>query len=84
MPNRSPEFAEQTKLLRKQIGVTRRELALLLPKMRVHGIITGHDVTGCHDLQAVFREFGGSLLEFPWLYSSGGIGFWQRGIHGPA
>lgn len=54
-----------------------RELAALIPKMRVGGIITGHDVVGSCDLQEVFTKYGGYYLDTPRVGPAGGIGILQ-------
>lgn len=55
-----------------------RELTALIPKMRPpRGLITGHDVWGSCDLQAVFVKHGGYALDFPRLGLAGGIGVLQ-------
>lgn len=54
-----------------------RELAALLPKMRVGGLVTGHDVWGSCDLQEVFAKHGGYSLDFPRVGPAGGIGIIQ-------
>ena len=55
-----------------------KELDALMPKMRMNGLITGHDVHGTCDLQAVFSRYPNSLcLDFPRLGPAGGIGLIQ-------
>lgn len=54
-----------------------RELEALLPKMRVGGLITGHDVWGSCDLQEVFQKYGGYSLDTPRVGPAGGIGIIQ-------
>lgn len=55
-----------------------RELDLLAPKMRVGGLIAGHDVFGVCDLQREFLARGGYALDLPRLGPAGGVGLWQR------
>jgi predicted O-methyltransferase YrrM len=55
----------------------RREIELLLPKLRAGGLICGHDVFGVTDLQEVFRAFGGYALDLPRLGPAGGLGILQ-------
>jgi predicted O-methyltransferase YrrM len=54
-----------------------RELEALIPKMRIGGIITGHDVYGSCDLQEIFMWAGGYALDLPRLAAAGGIGIIQ-------
>ena len=54
-----------------------REITALLPKMRVKGLITGHDVWGSCDLQEIFTKHGGYAIRTPMLGLAGGIGIIQ-------
>lgn len=54
-----------------------REITALLPKMRVKGLITGHDVWGSCDLQEIFAKHGGYSIRTPQLGLAGGIGLIQ-------
>ena len=58
-------------------GHVDRELAALIPKMRVGGLITGHDVFGICDLAPIFEKHGGYALNLPMAGPAGGIGIIQ-------
>lgn len=53
------------------------ELRLLIGKMKVGGIICGHDVFGSCDLQQEFARYGGYSLDLPRLGAAGGLGLIQ-------
>lgn len=75
LPNESVDFAWIDGNHAKEH--VRREIELLLPKMRERGLICGHDVYGVCDLQEVFKAFGGYALDFPRLGPAGGLGILQ-------
>jgi predicted O-methyltransferase YrrM len=52
----------------------RRELDVVLPKMRPGGIVAMHDVVGPFGLDRVCKSFGGIVLEFERLHIAGGLG----------
>ncbi len=58
-------------------GHVDEELRLLIPKMQIGGIITGHDCFGSCDLQQEFVRYGGYALDYPRLGAAGGIGLIQ-------
>lgn len=57
-----------------------RELDLLAPKLRIGGLVCGHDVFGVCDLQREFVARGGYALDLPRLGPAGGVGLWQRRV----
>ena len=75
IPNESLDFAWVDDCHEK--AHVDRELAMLIPKMRSGGVITGHDVWGSCDLQEIFAKHGGYSLDTPRLGPAGGIGIIQ-------
>lgn len=55
-----------------------REIQLLWPKMKLGGLIVGHDIDPPCNLQDVFTSFGGFSIHLPKLGPSGGIGILQK------
>ena len=53
------------------------ELRLVIPKVKVGGLVTGHDVWGSCALHEEFAKYGGYALDLPKLGAAGGLGLIQ-------